>query len=248
MRTWKWGVYAAAFAIGFVVGPLVIRHFAGLSGNASEHVERRGPVPRQTVTPIDVHPSAGSHRTQSGRSPQPGAARQADRVQPPRPPDRSATTSGSRPGPRVAGASALPPAPLQSPVAQPPAAVTSPQRAGPHAPSAPVTSEPGPATPPGDAAPPFVVTPAPDTAAPTGGDEQATPQETPRFHVQVGIFPSQEDAEALAERLHSLGYVATTVHDGDVYRVWVGAYFDRDTAERLAATMRTAGFKPVLVP
>jgi len=93
---------------------------------------------------------------------------------------------------------------------------------------------------------PIVITPASDTPT-TGG---ATPQgtgETPRFHVQVGIFKAEEDAQALVQRLHSLGYIATS-DQGDGYRVWVGGYFDRETAERLATNLRKAGFDAVLVP
>jgi len=101
----------------------------------------------------------------------------------------------------------------------------------------------------------------PDTAAPDGGqqssyvvtpaaDTPATPlpvEQSLRFHVQVGIFNTQEDAQALVQRLQSLGYIATAA-PGDGYRVWVGGYFDRVTAERLAANLRKAGFDAALVP
>jgi phage replication-related protein YjqB (UPF0714/DUF867 family) len=63
----------------------------------------------------------------------------------------------------------------------------------------------------------------------------------------VGVFDSSEGADALAKRLHGLGYAATTAeHDG--YRVWVGGYYERDTAESLAANLRKAGFDAKLVP
>jgi cell division septation protein DedD len=88
----------------------------------------------------------------------------------------------------------------------------------------------------------YVVTPAADTPATPQPAQQSL-----RFHVQVGIFNTQEDAQALVQRLQSLGYIATAAA-GDVYRVWVGGYLDRETAERLAANLRKAGFDAALVP
>ncbi|HKX16947.1 MAG TPA: SPOR domain-containing protein [bacterium] len=69
----------------------------------------------------------------------------------------------------------------------------------------------------------------------------------PRFHVQVGAFLTPDDARPVVKRLESLGYAAALAgHEG--YEVWVGGYLDRDTAERLAADVRRAGFNAVLVP
>lgn len=68
-----------------------------------------------------------------------------------------------------------------------------------------------------------------------------------RFHVQVGAFEQRQDAEALVLRLKSLGY-AVTLTDGPPYRVWVGGYLDRATAERLAAYLHARGFDAVLTP
>jgi ATP-dependent DNA ligase len=56
------------------------------------------------------------------------------------------------------------------------------------------------------------------------------------------------EAQALVQRLQSLGYAATSSDKSDAYRVWVGGYFDREMAERLAASLRKAGFVVVLVP
>lgn len=91
----------------------------------------------------------------------------------------------------------------------------------------------------------IVVTPPQD--AQRTAESQQTVWETPRFHVQAGTFTAEADADALVKRLQSLGYAATS-SDGDVYRVWVGGYFDRETAERLAANLRAAGVNAELVP
>jgi cell division protein FtsN len=65
--------------------------------------------------------------------------------------------------------------------------------------------------------------------------------------VQVGAFDQRQNAEALRLRIRSLGY-AVTVTDGPPFRVWVGAYLDRTTAERLIENLRAAGFEAVLSP
>lgn len=102
------------------------------------------------------------------------------------------------------------------------------------------------------AAPPPSLAPAVSPSAPT--PPAAGPETTPeipalptRFHVQVGAFEEQQNAEALTLRLRSLGY-AVTLTDGPPYRVWVGAYLDRRTAERLAENLRAAGFEATLTP
>jgi cell division septation protein DedD len=63
----------------------------------------------------------------------------------------------------------------------------------------------------------------------------------------VGIFDTRDTARALVKRLESLGYAAASTED-DVYRVWVGGYVDRETAERLAMNLRKAGFDAMLEP
>ncbi len=75
----------------------------------------------------------------------------------------------------------------------------------------------------------------------------AIPQPPSRFHVQVGAFDERQNADALVLRIRSLGYAAS-VTDGPPYRVWVGGYLDRTTAERLAEHLKTAGFDAVLTP
>jgi cell division septation protein DedD len=65
--------------------------------------------------------------------------------------------------------------------------------------------------------------------------------------VQVAGFPELQNAQALALRLRARGY-AVTVTDGPPYRVWVGGYLDRATAERLATYLRQSGLSPTLVP
>lgn len=116
----------------------------------------------------------------------------------------------------------------------------------PGAPGTTASSEVGTAAPETAPSSSFLVIPSPDTAAAVGAIQQAAGQ-SPRFHVQVGVFKAREDAQALVQRLQSLGYSATSA-EGDVYQVWVGGYFDRETAERLAANLHKAGFESVLVP
>jgi phage replication-related protein YjqB (UPF0714/DUF867 family) len=47
--------------------------------------------------------------------------------------------------------------------------------------------------------------------------------------------------------LRARGY-AVTIVEGPPYRVWVGGYLDRSTAERLAANLTAAGFEVTLSP
>jgi len=68
-----------------------------------------------------------------------------------------------------------------------------------------------------------------------------------RFHVQVADFPERQNADALALQLRARGY-AVTVTNGPPYRVWVGGYLDRATAERLAENLRQGGLSATLVP
>jgi len=108
---------------------------------------------------------------------------------------------------------------------------------------------------PGPAASPSVAAPAAPQPGPsvvqTVPAPAARPPEAPalpgRFHVQLAGFPERQNADALAVRLRAGGY-AVTVTDGPPYRVWVGGYLDRATAERLAAYLTQAGFSPTLVP
>jgi len=64
----------------------------------------------------------------------------------------------------------------------------------------------------------------------------------------VGAFRVQTEADTLVRRLQAAGYVATASAGGNAYRVWVGGYFDRRTAEHLAANLRKAGFEATLMP
>jgi cell division protein FtsN len=68
-----------------------------------------------------------------------------------------------------------------------------------------------------------------------------------RFHVQVGVFAMEQNAEALALRVRALGY-AVTVTGGPPYHVRVGGYVDRTTADQLAQNLRSAGFEAFLTP
>lgn len=88
-------------------------------------------------------------------------------------------------------------------------------------------------------------TPPAPTAPPRAPD--AGPVISGRLHVQVAEFPERQNADALALSLRARGF-AVTVTDGPPYRVWVGGYLDRATAERLAAYLRQSGLVPTLVP
>ena len=68
-----------------------------------------------------------------------------------------------------------------------------------------------------------------------------------RFHVQAGSFPEHDHAVSLLTRLRGRGYAATLIA-GKLYRVWVGGYLDRATAERLASSLRADGFEATLTP
>jgi len=68
--------------------------------------------------------------------------------------------------------------------------------------------------------------------------------------VQAGAFNVRENAQEMVQRLRTRGYAATVVESGEGvrYRVQVGGDLDRPAAERLAATLRAAGFEAVLTP
>jgi cell division septation protein DedD len=62
-----------------------------------------------------------------------------------------------------------------------------------------------------------------------------------RFHVQAGSFENRDGAIDLMARLRNHGYAVALI-GGPPYRVWVGGYLDRGTAERLAGNLRAEGF------
>ncbi|HYM68315.1 MAG TPA: SPOR domain-containing protein [bacterium] len=68
-----------------------------------------------------------------------------------------------------------------------------------------------------------------------------------RFHVQVGTFDVRQDADELAQRLQKRGY-STSVTTDAPYRVWVGGYLDRPTADRLVNALHALGFTATMVP
>ncbi len=119
--------------------------------------------------------------------------------------------------------------------------------------------------PPPVAVPPVPLSPAPPPdSAPTGPArgqvEPAAPAAPPvaapipnspsRVHVQAGAFNIRENAEELVQQLRASGYTVTLVESGEGprYRVRVGGDLDRAAAERVAATLRAAGFEAVLTP
>ncbi len=96
-----------------------------------------------------------------------------------------------------------------------------------------------PATPPG---------PGPTTpAVPGPTTTPAIPAPPSRFHVQAGSFDDRGAAASLVQQLRDRGYAVTLV-EGPPYRVWVGGYLDRATADRLAANLQAAGFEATLTP
>lgn len=229
MRLAKWTVYAIAFGVGLTCGLLLFKHAAQAPvtpGNARERVFLRAvaSTPERAVTRPLALPSVATPPVTGNGKLRPDSGLSRDTVSSPRrsQPDTSAARASPSPSPRI---TASPPIPAHQ--------ATVPQMSSAAAPPEPDT-----------AAQPssYVVTPAADTPATPQPAQQSL-----RFHVQVGIFNTREDAQALVQRLQSLGYIATAAA-GDVYRVWVGGYLDRETAERLAANLRKAGFDAALVP
>ncbi len=65
--------------------------------------------------------------------------------------------------------------------------------------------------------------------------------------MQAGVFDSAQEADALARRLQKDGY-STTISKDAPYRVWVGGYLDRPTAEQLIRNLQQVGFTATMVP
>jgi cell division protein FtsN len=63
----------------------------------------------------------------------------------------------------------------------------------------------------------------------------------------VGSFDVRQDADALAQQLEQHGY-STSVTKGAPYRVWVGGYLDRATANQLVSALRQIGVAATTVP
>jgi cell division protein FtsN len=219
MRRAKLFVYIAALGTGLVFGSML-----------SRHLEVPAP-PRIAPQGVLQHTIAPTPRTTYTSHPVPTFAARppAPETRTPRRPDPSPARA-----PRPSAFPIVAPSPI--PVHQSTVVQTSGASAAP---------EPQTAAHDADQPSSFVITPASDTPV-TAGAQQAA-GENPRVHVQVGVFRTPEDSQALVQRLHLLGYAAASI-DGDTYRVWVGGYVDRETAERLAATLRKAGFDATLVP
>ena len=81
-------------------------------------------------------------------------------------------------------------------------------------------------------------------APPAASAGQAAPA---RVHVQAGSFSDRGNAMILMAQLRAHGYAVALV-EGTLYRVWVGGYVDRETAERLAGALRSDGFESTLTP
>ncbi|HLW48902.1 MAG TPA: SPOR domain-containing protein [bacterium] len=235
------GLFFGSLAAGFLLAGVSLRHSAGAGLTAAPFVPRPA---GQLGSPV--------------ASPGPATGGTAG------PDARSGVDAGSASGPAstaAPSAGALRPA---APALTPPAGDFPPAAAG----NLSSGGAPGPVRTPGPAAPGAVtVTPAPPTGDTsiiipvTAPDAPLPPGATPlppaarapvpppmpgRFHVQVGAFDERQNADALAIRLRAGGYAAT-VTDGPPFRVWVGGYLDRATAERLAAGLKDLGLTPELV-
>jgi len=254
MRWTRTVVYIAAFGVGLVVSPSLFRYLSQPPARPLRTVIRSP----QVVAPVRPHSDSVPPAPPSTAGPpldgtgglKSDAALPAPLLTAGPPPARAGASASTANTLRRAAPSAesshvlaarrpasrfVPPrnpAPQPAPPQQP-SHVAAPPRAD--------TAEP-----PDDQPSPVVVIPAPDTPQP-GGNQQTT-SETPRFHVQVGMFKVQAEADALVRRLQAAGYVATASAAGDGYRVFVGGYFDRQIADRLATTLRKAGFQAVLIP
>jgi cell division septation protein DedD len=97
--------------------------------------------------------------------------------------------------------------------------------------------------------------PAPDTSAPaTTGSEKPTPEKpaprvVPRVHgfiVQVGAFSIEANANALLERLTSIGQKAWIARD-DLYRVRLGPFATREQAVSARASLEAQGISAIIV-
>jgi hypothetical protein len=87
------------------------------------------------------------------------------------------------------------------------------------------------------------------TAGASGSGVAGTPgaQAGPvrRYHVQVGVFASRDEAAAVSDQLKRLGYASRVAGTGP-FVVRVGGYLDEPTAERLLVNVRSRGFSAEL--
>jgi hypothetical protein len=69
---------------------------------------------------------------------------------------------------------------------------------------------------------------------------------SPAFHIQVGTFGSEANAESVWRRLTQAGYdahiSAFTDADGTKYKVHVGSYRNREDADKVAEDLRSMNF------
>lgn len=80
----------------------------------------------------------------------------------------------------------------------------------------------------------------------------ATPEGEKIFTIQIAALRSQETADALAAELGGIGHpahiVEVSLSAGNVwYRVRAGAYASRETAATDMASLKDAGYEPILV-
>jgi len=254
MRLVAWRYYTAVFALGFAVTAILAKHTAP-TVPPRHHVAAEPSLRTATSRPANPLPArsplvAGRPSSQSGaiRADSAGLhvvtrtpSARTQRSTPPAPASHSSTASDAARAPAPTRTTSVG---QTSGSAVPNNPGTQGSSAGP-APDG-TAGDPPTAAPAGTPPASVYLVPGAGTPAPAAGTPQPAWQ-TPRYHVQVGVFDKPEDADALVQRLHTLGYVATTSeHDG--YRVWVGGYFERETAESLAANLRKAGFDATLVP
>ncbi len=218
------GLFAAAVGAGYMLGQTAFR--------LSEPTVRppEAPPSRSAVSPSI--PSASISASQGGPV--------------------GANPSGGVPPVFLTGSAPTPPAPVPAPAASAQSGSAPPAPAGNAvsgtSPSRPVPPPAAPAAPTPPPAPTSASAPLPSPGSSVSGTSTPSVPTVPtRFHVQVGVFALEQNAEALALRVRARGY-AVTVTSGPPFHVRVGGYVDRTTAEQLAQDLRKAGFESFLTP
>ena len=67
------------------------------------------------------------------------------------------------------------------------------------------------------------------------------------YRVQTGLFRNKENADAMANKLRSMGYPVTIEMFNDLYAVKVGEYDDLEDATELEQKLRRMGYDTLLV-
>ena len=73
------------------------------------------------------------------------------------------------------------------------------------------------------------------------------PEDTQWYHIQVGAFRNQENAQRLKEELLADEFPAFVSHEGPYYKVLVGQFSSVDKAADTEQALRRAGYQTVIV-